>query len=121
MTPAYLALGKSLAGASKWDAAALAFEKAYSLDPTGPSSKDARAELHYARARVLEAAGKPAEDELEQALAANPEHPGARSALTVVKKTEARARGAWMLWAAAAAGGAAVVLFALGMRRRRAA
>ena len=123
MTPTFLALGKQLAAAKKWDGAVIAFEKAYSLDPSGANAADARAELHVARAEVLRAAGKPAEDELAQALAADPEHKGARGLMTEAKKDGVRSSRGWMLYAGIAGVAAAILmaLAALWTRRRTAA
>jgi tetratricopeptide (TPR) repeat protein len=118
MAPAFFEHGKVLAAAGAWDEALLAFEKAYSLDPSGALARQASAEVHFARAKVLEAKGKPAADELEQALAADPNHPGAKVAATEVKRSEAKARRGWMLWAGAGGGVLALVLLALGLRKK---
>ncbi len=120
MTPTFLALGKQLAAAKKWDGAVIAFEKAYSLDPAGGQAADARAELHVARAEVLRAQGKPAEDELAMALAADPKHPGARGLVAKEKKDDVRASRGWMLYVGIVAVAAALflALAALWTRRR---
>jgi tetratricopeptide (TPR) repeat protein len=113
MAPTFLALGRQLAKQGKWTAAALALEKAYSLDPAGKNADKAEAELHLARAQVLEAAGKTSPeigDELAQAVAADPTNTRARKALGTASRTEAAAQGAWMLWA-----GIAAVVLALGL------
>jgi hypothetical protein len=123
MTPTFLALGKQLAAAKKWDGAVIAFEKAYSLDPAGANAADARAELHVARAEVLRAQGKPAEDELAQALSADPGHEGARGLLVQEQKDGVRSSRGWMLYAGLGGIAAAILatLAALWTRRRAAA
>jgi tetratricopeptide (TPR) repeat protein len=118
MTPTFFALGQTLASAGQWEPASVAFEKAYSLDPTGPTSSQARAELHHARAKVLAQKGQPTDDELEQALAANPDHPGAKAALVREHKAAASQGGRWMLVAGAAALGLALGALLLALRRR---
>jgi hypothetical protein len=119
MAPTYLALGKELADKGEWKPAVIAYEKALSLDATGAAAEKARAEVHYARAQVLRGEGHAAEDELAQALAADPAHGGAKKLLVKEKRAEVQGRSGWMLWAGITGGALAAVLAGLGLWMKR--
>ncbi|MBI4509373.1 MAG: hypothetical protein HY698_07030 [Deltaproteobacteria bacterium] len=95
LVPAYLELGRLEAKQGNWEKAVVSFNKAFSLDPSGPHAKDAEAELHYGRGMLGRKSGQGVEDYLQLALKAKPDHSRARKALA----SAARSRHNWMLHA----------------------
>jgi hypothetical protein len=112
MVPTYLALGKQQAEAKEWDKAVLTYHKAYSIDPAGPSAKDAEGSLYYARAARAKAQGKASPDDLARA-----ERIGEGDDAVI---RGAKGKQPWLLWAGVGAAALALALIALALGRRAA-
>ena len=110
MVAGYLALGRELAGRSTWDKAVLAFDKAYSIDPTGAHAREAEGQLYYARAQRDLAAGRSADEDLARAAAADPSLGEVKVAVAAQARSQARQQLGWVRWAGIGAGAAAALL-----------
>lgn len=116
MAKVYFAWAKQLEAKQQWDGAAAAYSKAYGLDSTGASSKDALAAASYSQGKALEAKGLDGGPDFRRAIELKPDYAPAKTAA----RDEAGPRPSWMLYIAGGAAGLALVLFAAGMVRRRA-
>ncbi len=96
--------------------AAVAYSKAYGLDPAGERSTDALAAQHFMQGKALEAAGKDGGPDYRKAVALKPDYSPAQDAAEAVSPTR---KPVWMLYAAIVAGGFAALLFAAAMMKRR--
>ncbi len=116
MAKVYFAWAKQLEAKQQWDGAAGAYSKAYGLDSTGASAKDALAAASYNQGKALEAKGLDGGPDFRRAIELKPDYAPAKTAA----REEAGPRPAWMLYVAGGAAVLALVLFAAGMVRRRA-
>jgi tetratricopeptide (TPR) repeat protein len=107
MAPSYLAQGEALLEARDFQGAAVRFRKASALDPEGPSAKEARAKIHVARARAIEAAGGDSSAELARARDIDPE------------AGMGEAPGRWMLFIGVGGAVAGLLLLLAGVLLRR--
>ncbi len=118
MAAVYFAWAKQLEDKKQWDAAAAAYSKAHGLDPQGKQANDALAAHYFMVGKALDAAGKDGGPDFRRAVALRPDYLPAKAA---AHEAETRGRPVWMLYAAVLAAIGAAALFAVGMRRRRAA
>ena len=107
MVPVYLAHGLAMLEAKDNQAAVVALTKAHTLDPEGPSAKEAKAKAHIARARLIDAAGGDSSAEMARAVEADPDAGGSGPR--------------WMLFLGVGGGLAGIFLLLAGamVRRRR--
>jgi tetratricopeptide (TPR) repeat protein len=121
MAPVYLDLGKQFDDQKDYTHAAEAYDKALSVDPSGPRSVEATSALHLARAH-MGGAGIDAQDELDRAQSADPKNPEVQR-VVAEEHAAARPKKSWMLWGGVAAGAAALLLLLVGaiQQRRRTA
>jgi hypothetical protein len=130
MVPGYLALGRGLLEKKAFRPAVLAFEKAWSIDPTGAHAREAEALLYLARARDARASGRgDGEDDLARAQKIDPRVAltatsgagggGAAPGSTGAGGTAAPpARRSWLLWLGIVGAAAGVVLALAGRAGR---
>jgi tetratricopeptide (TPR) repeat protein len=120
MAPLYFRYAKQLEAKQQWNEAATAYSKAHGLDPTGKTATDALAAHHYTLGKALEAQGKDGGPDFRRAIALKPGYAPAEDAAEIAETGGAPSRPTWMLYAAILTAGIAGVLFAAGMKRRRA-
>lgn len=113
LVPGYLGLGRMYAEQRKWDEAALAFDKAYSLDPTGENAKEAQKGLFAARAAKSGATEQSGD---ENAAQAEPRSLGPDG--IAVPPAPARHRS-WLLYIGLAGCGFGLLLLLLGLATRK--
>lgn len=116
MAKIFFAWGKQLEDKKAFADAAVAYSKAYGLDPAGERSTDALAAQHFMQGKALEAAGKDGGPDYRKAVALKPDYSPAQDAAEAVSPTR---KPVWMLYAAIVAGGFAALLFAAAMMKRR--
>lgn len=116
MAKIFFAWGKQLEDKKSFADAAVAYSKAYGLDPAGERSTDALAAQHFMQGKALEAAGKDGGPDYRKAVALKPDYSPAQDAAEAVSPTR---KPVWMLYAAIVAGGFAALLFAAAMMKRR--
>lgn len=119
----FIAVGRRLRDESRFAEAALAYDRAVSVAPSGPFAREATAELHYCRGRAQREDRVAADDDLARAVelapAKTPVRQAARAELGELRRAQAGARARWMLWAGLASGTLALTLLGFGLVRRR--
>jgi hypothetical protein len=119
MAQIYVARGKELEAAQKWNEAAAAYSTGYGVDPKGALATEALAAQHFAQGSALQAAGKDGGADFRRAAALKPDYVPAKAAADAATPS-AGGKPLWMLYAAASALVVALVLAAVAMVRRRA-
>jgi tetratricopeptide (TPR) repeat protein len=116
MAKIFFARAKQLEEQKAYADAAVAYSKAYGLDPKGDRATDALAAQHYMQGKALEAAGKDGGPDYRKAVSLKPDYAPAEDAAERVSPSK---KPVWMLYAAVIAGGFAALLFAAAMMKRR--